>query len=200
MMTPRRRSKAETCTSDAQRKGRSRRRASWTVGNTSARCRLSARCSSGASSISSRNGLVLPMMDHRSAALLGCVGYDPPIGRQQPDLGPGSRPATARNPKIGFGLSPDPGRPGRRRGQVWGPVCRTLQGCVGFDPPIGSILDPGPGMKPQNRVWVISRYRPPRTTPTAGLGTGLQRTTRLCRIRPADRLDLGPGSRPETPK
>ena len=30
--------------------------------------------------------------------------YHPPIGRQQPDLGPGSRPATAWNPKIGFGL------------------------------------------------------------------------------------------------
>ena len=49
-----------------------------------------------------------------------------------------TRPATARswtrvpawNPKIGFGLSPDPDRPGRRRGQIWRPVCRALRGCL----------------------------------------------------------------------
>ena len=43
------------------------------------------------------------------------------------------------------------------------------------------------GPEPQNRVWVISRSRPPRTTPRAGLGTRLPRSTRLCRIRPAHR-------------
>ena len=58
---------------------------------------------------------------------------------------PAHRPATARswsllpvrNPKIGFGSTPDPGRTGRRRGQVWDTACRALRGCVGYDPPIG---------------------------------------------------------------
>ena len=68
-----------------------------------------------------------------------CAGYDSPIGRQQPYLGPGCLPATAGNPKIGFkfGLSLDPGSPEPRRGQVWGPACRSPRGRVGYDPSIG---------------------------------------------------------------
>ena len=37
--------------------------------------------------------------------LRGCEGYDPSIGRQQPDLGPGSRPGT---PNQGLGYLPIP--------------------------------------------------------------------------------------------
>ena len=48
-------------------------------------------------------------------------------------------------------------------------------------------MDPGPGLEPQNSVWDISLSRPPSTTPRAGLGTSLPRSTRLSRIRPADR-------------
>ena len=116
-----------------------------------------------------------------------------------------TRPATARswiwvpawNPKIGFGVSPDPDRPGRRRGQVWGPVCPALRGCGAICHSSGHspILDPGPSLEPQNRVWVISRSRPPRATPRADLGTGLLLSTRLPRLVGSRSAGISPDSK-----
>ena len=118
---------------------------------------------------------------------------------------PVDRPATARsltrvpawNPKIGFGLSPDPDCPGRRRGQVWGLVCCGLRGCgaICHSSSHSPILDQGPGLEPQNRVWVISRSRGPSAAPRADLETGLPRSTRLPRLVSSRSASISPDSK-----
>ena len=89
---------------------------------------------------------------------------------------------------------PDPKSPGRRRGQVWGPVCRALRGCIDSQatvlPATARFQSCAFAVKPasmKNKRQPTPQPRPPRTTPRADLGTSLLRSTRLCRIPPADR-------------